>query len=102
MEKPSRGGQKRTDVWASHHEERWSDGVVAPPECALRVVPHRWVVLERRNPSESAADACVVSIPQALHGAPRAPLIHAQRVARFDHYHAHNGLPSQQLRREIQ
>src|SRR5918912_1519694 len=31
MGKPSRGGEKRTAVWASHHEERGSDDVVAPP-----------------------------------------------------------------------
>src|SRR6266568_5968717 len=31
MEKPSRGGEKRTAVWASHPEDRGSDDVIAPP-----------------------------------------------------------------------
>ena len=31
MEKPSRGGEKRTAVWASHPEDRGSDEVIAPP-----------------------------------------------------------------------
>ena len=117
--KPSRGGEKRTAVWASHHEERCSDGGVAPPVCAPRVVPHRWVVFDRCNPSGSAADAgldaaarvrgaaraaddSVVDVPQALQGSPSAPPMHAQRVARFDHYRARNCLPPQKLRREIQ
>src|SRR6266446_7540575 len=114
MEKPSRGGEKRTAVWASHPEERGSDDVVAPPVCDHRVVPHRWVVCDRCNPSGSAADAGheaaawvrgsaraaedgVVDVPQALHGAPGAPPITAQRVARFDHYRARNCLPPQKL-----
>ena len=44
MERPSRGGEKRTAVWASPHEERGSDGAVAPPMCAHRVVLHHGVV----------------------------------------------------------
>ena len=100
MEKPSRGGEKRTAVWASHHEERGSDEVVAPPVCDPRVVPHRWVVCDRCNPSGSAADAGfdaaarvlgaaraaddgVVYIPQALHGSPSAPPINAQAHVGF-------------------
>jgi hypothetical protein len=119
MEKPSRGGEKRTAVWASHPEERGSDDVVAPPVCDHRGVPHRWVVCDRCNPSESAADAGhdaaarvrgaaraaddgVVYLPQAFHGSPSAPPIHAQRGARCDHYRARNCLPPQKLRREIQ
>jgi hypothetical protein len=35
-----------TAVWASHHEELCSDGVVAPHVCAHMGVPHRWVVLD--------------------------------------------------------
>src|SRR5713226_4913334 len=54
MERPSRGGEKRAAVWASHHEERGSDDVVAPPVCDHRVVPHRWVVFDWCNPSGSA------------------------------------------------
>src|SRR5712691_11537493 len=98
MEKPSRGGEKRTAVWASPHEERGSDDGVAPPVCNHRVVPHRWVVFDRCNPSGSAADAgheaaarvlgaaCaaddgVVDVPQALHASPSAALINAHRVA---------------------
>ena len=119
MEKPARGGEKRTAVWASHHEERGRDDVVAPPVCDHRVVPHRWVVFDRYNPSGSAADTGdaaaarvlgaaraaddgVVDVPQALHGSPSAPPIHTQRVARCDHYRARNCLPPQKLRREIQ
>ena len=119
MEKPSRGGEKRTAVWASHHEERGSDDVVAPPVGDHRVVPHRWGVVDRRNSSESAADAGheaaarvrgaaraaddgVVDVSQALHGSPSAPPIPAQRVARCDPYRARNCLPPQKLRREIQ
>jgi hypothetical protein len=119
MEKPSRGGEKRTAVWASPHEERGSDDVVAPPVGDHKVVPHRWGVFDRCNPSGSAADAGheaaarvlgaaravddgVVDVPQTLHGSPSAPPIHAQRVARFDHYRARNCLPPQKLRREIQ
>jgi hypothetical protein len=52
--------------------------------------------------SARAADDGVVDVPQALPGAPRAPPITAQRVARFDHYRARNYLPPQKLRREIQ
>src|SRR6266481_1412476 len=99
MEKPSRGGEKRTAVWASHHEERGSDEVVAPPVCDPRVVPHRWVVFDRCNPSGSAADAGldaaarvlgaaraaddgVVDVPQALHASPSAPLVSDLRQSR--------------------
>ena len=57
MEKPSRGGEKRTAVWASRHEARGSDDVVAPPVGAPRVVPHHWGVCERCTPSGAAADA---------------------------------------------
>ena len=57
MEKPSRGGEKRTAAWAAHHEARGSDAVVAPPVGDHRVVPHRWGVFDRCNPSGSAADA---------------------------------------------
>ena len=103
MGKASRGGEQRTAVWASHHEERCSDGVVAPPVCDHRVVPHRWVVFDRCNPSGSAVDACTVYIPQALMGRPvPRQKIHAQRVALFDRYRSRNCLPPQKLRREIQ
>src|SRR4030095_16369917 len=43
MGRPSRGGEKRTAVWASHHEERGGDGAVAPPRCDHRVVLNRCV-----------------------------------------------------------
>ena len=98
MEKLSRGGEKRTPVWAAHPEERGSDEVAAPPVCDPRVVLHRWVVLDRYNPAGSAADARrdaaargrgsvraadggVVDVPQALHGSLGAPPIIARRVA---------------------
>jgi hypothetical protein len=88
--KPWRGGEKRTTVWASHPEKRGSDDGVAPPGCAHRVVPQRWVGLDQCHPSGAAADAGhdaaawvrgaaraaddgVVDIPRALSGAPRAP-----------------------------
>ena len=48
---------------ASHHEERCSDGVVAPPICDHRVVPHRWVVFDRGN----------------LRGQPRTPVLCTSR-----------------------
>ena len=106
-------------MWASPHEERGSDDGVAPPVGAHGVVPHRWVVFDRGNPSGSAADAGhdaavrvlgsaraaddgVVDVPQTLHGSPSAPPINAPRVARFDHYRARNWLPPQKLRQEIQ
>ena len=119
MEKPSRGGEKRTALWASHPEERGSNDIIAPAVCDPRVVPHRWVVCDWGNPSGSAADAGhdaaarvlgsaralddgVVDVQQALHGSPSAPPINAQRVARFDLYNTRNCLPPKKLRREIQ
>jgi len=48
--RPERGGEKRTAMWASHHEELCSDGVVSPHVCDPMVVPHRWVVREWCNP----------------------------------------------------
>jgi len=71
MEKPARGGEKRTAVWASHHEERGRDDGVAPPVCDHRVVPHRWVVFDRYNPSGSAADTGDAAAARVL-GAARA------------------------------
>jgi hypothetical protein len=85
---------------------------VAPPGGDHRVAPHRWVVCERCTPSGAAADAGhaaaarvlgaaraaadgVVDVPQARHGSPSAPPMHAQRVARCDPYRARNCLPPQ-------
>ncbi len=115
MEKPSRGGEKRTAVWASHHEERGSDGAVSPPMCDHRVVLHRCVVQEWCNPSGSTVATClnaaartrraaravkgdVVSVWQGLHGTPSAPPIPAQRVARFDDHCTRNCLLKNKLR----
>jgi len=115
MERASRGGEKRTAVWASHHEERGSDGAVAPPMCAHRVVLHRCVVREWCSPSGSAVATClnaaartrraacavqgdVLSVWQVLHGTPSAPPIPAQRVARFDDHCTHNCLLKNKLR----
>jgi len=115
MERPSRGGEKRTAVWASHHEERGSDGAVAPPMRDHRVVLHRCVVREWCHPSGSAGATClhaaartrraaravqgdVVSVWQVLHGTPSAPPIPAQRVARFDDHCTRNCLLKNQLR----
>jgi len=88
-------------VWASHHKELGSDGVIAPHVCDRMVVPQRWVMLDWCNPAESAVDACrdalawarrtaraadggVVYVLRALSVSPRAPRMTAQRVARFD------------------
>jgi hypothetical protein len=113
--RPSPGGEKRTAVWASHHEERGSDGAVAPPMCDHRVVLHRCVVREWCHPSGSAVATClhaaartrraaravqgdVVSVWQVLHGTPSAPPISAQRVARFDDHCTRNCLLQNKLR----
>src|SRR5215831_16018065 len=52
--------------------------------------------------AERAADGGGVYVSRALSGSPRAPRMHAQRVARFDPYHTRNCLPPKQLRRDIQ
>ena len=84
-----------------------------------RDVPARGVVPDRCNASgaavdarrdtpawvrraECAADGGVVDVPRALSVLPRAPCIHAQRVARFHPYSTRNCLPPKKLRREIQ
>ena len=71
------------------------------------VVPHRWVVLDGRNPSGAAGDACldaaaharraaravdggVVDVQQTLPMSRSALPITAQRVARFNHYRTRN------------
>jgi hypothetical protein len=104
---------------ASRHEDFASHGAVSPHVCDPMIVPHDWAVRDRGNPSECAGDACldaaaqarraaravdgaIVSVPQALSLSPNAPPMHAQRVARCDHYRARNCLPPQKLRREIQ
>ena len=56
MEKPSRGGEKRSASWASHPEERRSEDIVAPSVCDQWGVPHRWVGLHRGAPSGAAVD----------------------------------------------
>src|SRR5712691_4410579 len=115
MERPSRGGEKRTAAWASHHEERGSDGAMAPPRCAHRVVLHRCVVREWCTPSGSAVATClhaaartrraaravkgdVVSVWQVLYETPSAPPISAQRVARFDDHCTRSCLLQNKLR----
>jgi len=84
-----------------------------------RVVPDRDVVPERCNSSgsavdsgrdattwarraERAADGSVVDVSRALSVSPRAPRIHAQRVARCDPYKTRNYLSPKKLRRDIQ
>jgi hypothetical protein len=108
-----------TAVWASRHEDLVSNGAVSPHRGDPMVVPNCWAVLDRRNPSGSAGDACldaatpgrraerpvdggVVSVPQALSVSPSAPPISAQRVARFDPYSASNSLIPKKLRQAIQ
>ena len=112
--------RRKEEKWAGLASRgRGSDRVVAPPVCRHRGVPARGVVPARCHASgaavdlcsdapawaqraESAADGGGVDVAQALSVSPRAPRIHAQRVARFDHYRACNCLPPQKLCREIQ
>ena len=54
--RPERGGEKRTAVWASRHEERCSAGGVSPHVCDPMVVPKRSVVHDWCNPVGSAVD----------------------------------------------
>jgi hypothetical protein len=51
-------------VWASHHEELCSDGVVAPHGFAPLVGPNLGVVLDRCHPPGAAVDA---GLDSALH-----------------------------------
>ena len=57
LARPFQGGEKMTAVWASHHEELCSAGVVAPHVHTHMVAPHRWGVLDGGNPLGSAVDA---------------------------------------------
>jgi hypothetical protein len=69
--------------------------------CVIGAIPSRSATdagpdaAARVRVSARAADDGGVDVPQALHGSLRAPPIHAQRVARFDHYRAHTCLPPQ-------
>jgi len=98
-----------TAVWAPRPEDLLSDGIGFPHVFDSMVVPDRGVVRARCNPlgsavnagldaaararrAERAVDGGVLYVPQALHVSPSAPPIHAQRVARFDHYRTHNCL----------
>jgi hypothetical protein len=66
------------------------------PRTPAMMWPHRCEGLRvRRNDG-------VAGVPRTLHGAPSAPPIIAQRVARCDHNRAHNCLPPLKLDREIQ
>src|SRR5262249_43986062 len=115
LERPSRGGEKRTTLCASHHEERGNDGAVAPPMCDHRVGCHRCVVRAWYNPSGSAVVTCriatartrraeravqgdILSVWQVLYGTPSAPRISAQRVARFDDHCTSNLFIKNKLR----
>ena len=106
-------------MWASHHEELCSDGVVAPHGFAPLAGPQLGVALERCDPPgragdagldaaldarrpERTADGGVVSVPQVLRVSPRALRINAQRVARFAHYCTHKCLLAKGLCRSIQ
>ena len=108
-----------TAVWKSRHDDLVSDGVVAPHAFDPMVVPDCGVVLTRCNSiksavdagrdaaarvlwTERAADSGVVYVPQAFHASPSTPPIHAQRVARCDHYYTRNLLSPKKLRRGIQ
>ena len=115
MERPSRGGEKRTAVWASHPEDRGRDGAVAPPMCDHSVILHRCVVRAWGHPSEAAGapglhaaahtrraarmvQGDVGSVWQGLTGTPSALPLLAQRVARFDDYCPRNCLLQNKLR----
>src|SRR6266446_3718235 len=50
----------------------------------------------RAQRAERAADGGVVDVSRALSGSPRAPRMHAQRVARCDPYNTRNCLPPKQ------
>jgi hypothetical protein len=52
--------------------------------------------------AERTAEGGVVAVPQALHGSPNAPQMHAQRVAQFEHYCIHNCLSPKELHQDIQ
>jgi hypothetical protein len=107
-----------TAVRASHHEALCSDDVVAPHVFDPLVGPYLGVALDRCNPpgaavdagldaathalrAERTADGGVLYVLQTLQVSPRAPRIHAQRRARFDHYCTRNDLSSKELRRNI-
>ena len=105
----------RTAVWASPHEERGSDGAVAPPMGDHRVVLHRCVVREWCHPAGSTVAPClhaaarmrraaravqgdVVSVWPVLQGTPSAPPIPAHRVVRLDDHCTRNCLLNNKLR----
>src|SRR4029450_14074662 len=50
LARPFQGGAKMTAVWASHHEELCSAGVVAPRVHIHMVAPHRCGALDGGNP----------------------------------------------------
>ena len=54
-----------TTVWAAHHEELCSNGVVPPQVCDLMVVPNRWVVREWGTPLGAAVDAALAAAARA-------------------------------------
>src|SRR5262245_35590280 len=119
LARPEHGGENMLAVWASHHEARCCDGVVAPHGFAPLISSDLGVVLDRYDPPGAAVDAGleaatqarrsertagggVVDDPQALHVSPRAPRMDAQRVALCDHYCTHQCLLEKELRRNIQ
>ncbi len=90
-----------------------------PSRVRHRGVPARDGVPERYNSSGAAVDVCsdalawvqraertadgrVVDVARLLSVSPRAPRIHAQRVARCDPSNTHNCLPPKKLHREMQ
>jgi len=91
----SRGGEAMA---RRHKEERRvgsaSRGIVRRLGCCSSRARHR-VVPER------AADGGIVYVWQARSASLHALRIHAQRVARYAPYNAHNCLPPKKLRREI-
>src|SRR5262249_56253207 len=71
--RPEHGGENRTAVWASHHEELCSDGIVAPHGFAPLVGPHLGVALERGDLPGAAGDA---GLDAALHARRPEPTAH--------------------------
>jgi hypothetical protein len=105
-------------VWASPHQERCSDGLVAPHGFAPLVGSDRGVALVRcplpgaavdagleaateARWAERTADGGVVDVSQILHVSPRAPRMNAQRVVRYGHYCTHKCLSTKAIHRSI-
>jgi hypothetical protein len=96
-------------MWAAHHADSVSDGVMSPHVCPPVGTLERGVVLMRctflgvsrgalrdapgrARQAARAAAGHGVYVPCALSVSSSTPCILAQRVARFDPYSTHSGL----------